>query len=230
MIRNMRDLGGLKAAGGRTVRPLRLIRSANLAEAAEEDLEGIGTVIDLRTPREREEAPDRLYGRCYLPLPLFEELKAGVSHEEGAENFGIPEMAGIYRALVNECAGAFRRVLTGIMENNFSRGAVLWHCTEGKDRCGITTALVLEMLGADRTAIMEDYLKTNVISLPRAAAIREQLAPARGEKIAKSVYRAYIADESYLEAAWAAMGRGYIRDRLGIGENEIRDFRNAVLE
>ena len=32
-----------------------------------------------------------------------------------------------------------------IMNHDFSSGAILWHCTEGKDRCGLVTALVLEI-------------------------------------------------------------------------------------
>ena len=115
------------------------------------------------------------------------------------------------------------------MEHDYSRGAVLWHCTEGKDRCGITTALVLEMLGADRTAIMEDYLKTNEINLPKAESIREMLKAERGEAFAESVYHAYIADRSYLEAAWEAMGEDYI-DSLGISEEQIAGFKRKVLE
>ena len=36
MIQNMRDLGGLRAADGRTIRPNMLIRSAQLSQAGEE--------------------------------------------------------------------------------------------------------------------------------------------------------------------------------------------------
>ena len=234
MILNMRDLGGIRTADGKTIRQGCLVRSAKLENAEEQDLAGISEVIDLRTQGEREEIPDLLCGRAVQAIPIFDNVRSGVSHEREAERKaerkGPPDMGSLYIWMMREHRDSFAKVLTAIMRHDYSEGAVLWHCTEGKDRCGITTALVLEMLGADRAAIMEDYLKTNVTSLPRAAAIREQLAPVRGEKFAQSVYRAYIADESYLEAAWAAMGRGYIRDRLGIGENEIRDFRNAVLE
>ena len=132
--------------------------------------------------------------------------------------------------IAEQCAPAFRRVLLTIMAHDFSTGAVLWHCTEGKDRCGMTTALVLEALGVERTIIMEDYLKTNLINLPKAARIREQLIPSHGEAFADRIYQAYIADEKYLQAAWDAMGKDYLRDTLKIDNSAIQSFRRTILE
>ncbi|MBP5726770.1 MAG: tyrosine-protein phosphatase, partial [Clostridia bacterium] len=73
MIQNKRDLGGLKTKDGRRIKPGMFIRSAQLAEAEEQDLEGISTIIDLRTVAEREEKPDQACGREYLPIPIFEK-------------------------------------------------------------------------------------------------------------------------------------------------------------
>jgi len=229
MIQNKRDLGGLRAADGRRILPGMLIRSAHLFQAEDADLRGVSAVIDLRTPGERREAPDRVHGRTYLPLPIFENLTAGVSHEQEAEVQPFLDMAGIYRRVVTECAAALGRVLLTILRHDFSGGAILWHCTEGKDRCGLTTALVLEALGVDRADILADYLKTNEVNLPKALAIRRQAAAARGEAFAESVYQAYIADERYLLAAWDAMGSGYLTDTLGIPAEAVARFRRTVL-
>ena len=229
MIQNLRDLGGIRTRDGRTVRPGMLVRSAHLFRAEERDLRGVSAVIDLRTPEERSEMPDRSFGCKYLPLPVFETITAGVSHERDAENQGIPDMTVLYGRLMRECGDAFRRVLLAIMTHDFDTGAVLWHCTEGKDRCGMTTALVLEALGADRQDILEDYLKTNLVNLPKAAAIREQLLVTRGEAFADSVYQAYIADEKYLRAAWDAMGEDYLHDALRLDDGVVRAFRRKVL-
>ena len=40
-------------------------------------------------------------------------------------------------------------------------GATLWHCTAGKDRVGVATALLLTILGAEEEAIYADYMRTN---------------------------------------------------------------------
>ena len=231
MIQNMRDLGGLRTADGRKIRPNMLIRSAQLAQAVEEDLEHVAAVIDLRTIKEREEMPDLVYNCRYLPMPVFDEFKPGVSHEEEAKQAPkLPDMAVLYGILVRNYMDSFRNILTAIMHHDFSEGAILWHCTEGKDRCGITTAMILELLGVDRNTIMEDYLKTNLVNLPKAAAIREKLAAERGREFAGSVYRAYIADEKYLRSAWEAIGDVSLPEKLGISPEAVEAFRNTVLE
>ena len=50
------------------------------------------------------------------------------------------------------------------MEHDFSKGCVLWHCTEGKDRCGLLSAVLLLALGVERSTILEDYLLTNHVN------------------------------------------------------------------
>ena len=230
MIRNMRDLGGLRTADGRKIKPQMLIRSAHLAQAEKQDTENISEVIDLRTPAERQESPDRTYGCVYTPLPVFEEINAGISHEEKARERAIPNMEILYGMLIERYPDAFRRILLRIMQHDYSKGAILWHCTEGKDRCGITTALVLEMLGVDRETIMEDYLKTNLVNIPKAAEIHDRLLETHGKEFADSVYRAFIADECYLKSAWKAMGDNFLTEKLGIDREEIEVFRKLILE
>lgn len=230
MIQNMRDLGGLKNRDGKMIKAHCLIRSAHLAQAAEEDLEGVSAVIDLRTPEESRQAPDQAWGREYLSLPVFTEEQAGISYGHGLAGQLIPDMAFLYGRLVRECAEPLRKIVLTILEHDFSAGAILWHCTEGKDRCGITSALILQVLGVDRQTILEDYLKTNLVNMPKAIQIRDRLIPAHGKEFADSVYQAYIADEKYLQAAWDAMGENYIEEVLGIGPEKVHAFRASVLE
>lgn len=225
----MRDLGGIRTMDGKQIRPGLLVRSASLFQAEEQDLRGISAVIDLRTSAEREESPDRAWGRQYLLLPVFEEATAGISRESSGRDRGIPDMAFLYGKMMRECAESFRKIILAVMEHDFGTGAVLWHCTEGKDRCGMTAAIVLEALGVSRERILEDYLKTNEVNLPKALRIREQLAATHGEAFAARVYQAYIADERYLRAAWDAMGTDYLRETLRIGDPLLEAFRETVL-
>ena len=46
------------------------------------------------------------------------------------------------------------KVFQTILDNK--NGSTLWHCTEGKDRCGIISALFLSILDVDYSIIMED--------------------------------------------------------------------------
>ena len=236
-IRNIRDLGGMPGVNGRTIRPRCLIRSAHLGSASDEELLllrkecNVEAVLDLRTDQERLEKPDRAEDFTYFAIPVIDDLRAGITHEKGAEEKEFPDMAFLYRLMVTRPAtqAGFARALRRIFTWDYSRGAILWHCTEGKDRCGMTTALVLEALGVDRDAILRDYLETNRTSLLRARGVYERLLPIRGEIFARSVYRAYVADERYLRAAWDAMGENYLTDTLQIPQAEIEAFREQVL-
>ena len=235
MIQNLRDLGGIRTADGGVIRQGMLVRSANLGEAEAEDLTGISTVIDIRTTVETMEKPDKTYGQEYLHMPVFDEAVKGVSREKKSMEDLIPgpemfDMKKIYATIVRERAEDYRKVLLTIMGHDFSTGAVLWHCTEGKDRCGLTTAMLLEALGVPRDAIMEDYLKTNLVNLKKAEIAREKIRPEKGEEVAERFYKAIIADPSYLESAWNEMGDNYIRDRLRLDDQTIGDFRKIVLE
>ena len=94
----------------------------------------------------------------------------------------------------------------------------------------MTTALVLTALGADRETILEDYLETNKVNIPKARAMYEQVLAEKGPAVAENIYQAYIADENYLYAAWEVMGDNYLRDMLGFSAAQIRKFRSQVLE
>ncbi len=229
MISNLRDLGGIAGEGGRAVRSGMLLRSAKLSEAEPGDLAGIAAVIDLRTPKESEAPQDKVYGAEYLSIPVFDDALAGISREEQAEIENAPEMDVQYRLLVRCFKTNLRKILLAIMEHDYSSGAILWHCSEGKDRTGIVAALVLEMLGASREDIIEDYLKTNIVNIPKAIRMRDEVLKTEGKEVAERVYKTIIADEAYLSAAFDEMGSDYIREGLGIDESAILRFREKVL-
>ncbi|MCR4620467.1 MAG: tyrosine-protein phosphatase, partial [Clostridiales bacterium] len=163
-------------------------------------------MIDVRTPEEIGERPDKCFSVKYLCLPAFLMPAAGISREEGSDEKKYSGMAALYREIVREHAERLKKILVAIMEHDYASGAVLWHCSEGKERTGIVAALVLKALGASREDIMEDYLKTNIINIPQAEKIRDEVMKTHGPEAANQVYRSYIADEEYLSAALDEMG------------------------
>ncbi|MBO4384111.1 MAG: tyrosine-protein phosphatase [Clostridia bacterium] len=229
MILNKRDLGGLNAAGGKKIKDRMLIRSGDLAKAEPSELDGISCVIDLRTPAEAQEEPDISYGAEYHSAPLFTEATPGVSHENESDTPEVPDLKELYALLIRNCKEQLKVILGIVISHDYSTGAVLWHCTEGKDRSGIVTALVLDALGVSREDIMTDYLKTNLVNVPKAEAYREKLKEVYGEEFAEKVYRVMTADAGYLEAAWKETGEDYLEKELGISEGSIELFRKKVL-
>ena len=235
MINNMRDLAGLVTADGKRIKEGMLVRSGKLMDATRDELEGIATVVDLRSTQERTDMPDKTYDLEYLIRPIVDDAVSGITHEKEEEEKKeekeelIPIMGEMYAELINTKHQQFHDILTTIMTHDFSKGAILWHCTEGKDRCGMTTAILLEALGIDRKSIMEDYLKTNDYALPKAKKIREEALARGGEEYADATYKVFIADENYLKSAWEAMGDNYINDKLKLDKDIIENFKKQVL-
>lgn len=229
MIKNKRELGGILNKEGKTVRHGYFYRCATLSQAEEKDLEGISLIIDLRTDREREEVPDKLWGVKYLEMPVFNKVTAGISHEKEADKHGFPDMKFLYGWMVRERKETFGEILKVIMNHDYSTGGVMWHCSGGKDRTGLIAAFILEMLEVDRDTIMADYLKTNEIMLPEAEGIMDEVKAKHGEQFAAGLYQAMIADRNYLEASWAEMDQNTFRD-MGITDQEIERFRQLALE
>jgi protein-tyrosine phosphatase len=157
-VLNARDVGGLTGELG-AVRTGLVLRSACLSELTAEGahmLAGLGlrTVIDLRTPLERQEEPNRLNA-----MPELADVRE-VRVELLATLNDLPDTsAALYRHLVQHCGPG----IVAVLEELARPGALpaLVHCLVGKDRTGLTFALLLDLLGVDRATIVADYLASN---------------------------------------------------------------------
>lgn len=149
--RNLRSLDSLPARGG-VIRSGAVYRSARLTHMSPEDAEIIralrlSTLIDVRVWLETvyEGGDSRAVTRVVphrLALPMGASflrsktsrqiLKGRISRVSVRRFFGILADAGAY--------------------------PVLYHCALGKDRTGMLTALLLELLGTPRVVIMDDYI------------------------------------------------------------------------
>lgn len=189
-IVNARDLGGYALQDGETLRNGVLIRAAHLAEASDADLRylsgiPVAKVIDFRKEEEKRGRGDRMIpGSEYIVLPIDASGgAAGEVSEKENKQFSKGKKFDVRKIIVfaafndkakivaremyptllfdpdcqKQFAEFFRQVLS--TEN----GAVLYHCTQGKDRTGIASALLLAALGADRETIVADFDATNKV-------------------------------------------------------------------
>ena len=123
-----------------------------------------------------------------------------------------------------------------VMEHNYAQGSVLWHCTEGKDRCGLLTMILLSALHVDRCQIMEDYLLTNEVNGPKAEMYYQQTIEAGGTEAEAAVMRSvFLAKEAYLNEALSATDEQYpdmdtfLQEGLRILCGDIERFQKSVL-
>jgi|SRR5690606_18762006 len=151
-VANVRDVGGIPVGSSR-VRAGRLMRSGQLAGLTSEGRallrERVQHVIDLRDDAEVRREPSALTDVTTTRIPLFLGSVGSFFEQD-------MDLAGMYRHLVDESAerlvDAVRIIAAG--------DPTLVHCTVGKDRTGVTVALALSAIGADRDAVIADYAMT----------------------------------------------------------------------
>ena len=256
---NFRDLGGLPAADGKHIKPKRLLRCGHLAYITKVDEETLAkdydlkTVVDLRTANEINRRPDvKIEGVEYVRCPIFEQPMEGVTRETAVPHNPVESalrmahniegdaphqrMIRFYGRFFEEdglkhYAEFFEHVL------NQEEGAVLWHCTMGKDRCGTAAILLETALGVPADWILADYLYTNyrinhiteeTISQARLVENDENLMHII--RIMDAVHPDYVdAIHNYAKAISGSLDN-LIREKLGMTEEKISRLREMYLE
>jgi protein-tyrosine phosphatase len=157
---NFRDLGGYPTVDGRMVLPERLYRADGPHALTDDDITklrtlALTTVIDLRTPQE---VDDRgcfvtvLEDIVELHLPMVDVLP----DTDDLPTWTNPEVVATrYRAMLASGEQAVAEAL-GVLAESDSYPA-MFHCSAGKDRTGILSAVLLGMLGVDDATIVADY-------------------------------------------------------------------------
>lgn len=246
-VRNLRELGGLPTADGRRVAGGRLFRSGSLHEVSEADrsaLESMGVriVIDLRSPFEqRRQSYEWPAGRkVAAPLAgdqavaaIFRRFEAGTLSEQEVEDWW--QLTGVFDIPTERCA-SMRTIFATLLEAGPQEG-VLYHCTGGKDRTGVVSAIILEALGATRQAILGDFLLSNVDAAARAAEFIEWMRQATGRVMTpEAAYWLAGVKGEWLETLLGGMAErygsvvGYLREELAIGAGELAELRRRYLE
>ena len=250
-LHNTRDLGGMRTGDGRVIRPGKLYRSGQLSDVSDGDMKSLSshihTIIDFRTEKERRDEPDReIPGVRNLHIPILDDLTAGITREKEADQDAIkrfllkPEeaihyMCKMYRRFASDQAvSRYRRFIEVLLE---AEGPVLWHCTAGKDRAGIASVIVEEILGVKREDILDDYLKTNDylsqdISFLIDFVLRQAGLDGTDNSVAREAMRILFgAQKDYLREYYDAVTSKYesmdglIRDGLGVNESKKKRLR-----
>ena len=163
---NFRDLGGYSTADGGRTRWGLVFRSDALHRLTVEDIAlvgrlGLRVVYDLRRDAERDRAPSALPDDVRRVLVSIGG-SAGETREitdrilDGEfEAIDDTFLVDAYRMMADSGATTFGRVLTGLTDPDGL--PALFHCSAGKDRTGMTAALLLTVLGVDETTVLDDY-------------------------------------------------------------------------
>ncbi|MCD9616588.1 tyrosine-protein phosphatase [Chryseobacterium gleum] len=242
-VTNFRTVGNIKNTEGRTLKEGKFYRSAHLHRLKKRSFNrfdelGIREIIDLRNSKEIAQKPDQIPAdNTYKKYSAFEDegdqlsrakklvLKGKVDASDADKR-----MIDFYREYVTENPKTIKTIITEVLE---SKDPVLYHCTAGKDRTGIITALILTILKFDKETIYNDYLLSNnyrkdlVQKRLRLANRLHFLYPKMDLEVLEKL--SWV-EKRYLDAAFEEINKkygsadAYIQQGLGISYAKRREY------
>ena len=193
---NARQLGGYQI-GDQRIKNNLLLRTAKISELSEEDSTllsdkyKVQCIYDFRGKAESLSAPDVIPGKArYLLLALSfagEESGADAKFENEEQMIGMLLQYADHPSVQAMCTNmydviffeessqeVYRQFFADLLTVKPEDGAVLWHCTQGKDRAGSASAMLLAALGADRELIMADFILSKDYYDPMTSKIKTE--------------------------------------------------------
>jgi protein-tyrosine phosphatase len=246
---NFRDLGGYRGHGENTVKRHHLFRTGNFAHVTPEDVETLRriplrTVIDLRSAMEIQLYPSILPADLGIALVNAETnpyANAGAQEykkilaDDPTPRGALKTIAATYGLLPQACGPAIKVVVDCVINGGTP---VAFHCSNGRDRTGVISMMLLYMLGVSREDIVANYVESNsridleaAINLSRTVFIKEYGVEFDYETL-RTMNQALAPN---VDIAFATMDRlygsaqGYL-EAFGVTTQQQEALRNAMLE
>ena len=230
---NFRDLGGYAAGGSTRTRWRTLFRADGLGELTDDDLSvlralGIRTVIDLRSGSELERGGFDVDAHpvAFHHFPFIDELPDAQEFDRRPGLLGSQ-----YLEMVRDAGGQILAALEVLAAPDAL--PAVFHCTAGKDRTGVLSAIVLSLLGVDEPTVVADYALSGA-AMQRLRAKLMVKYP-EGRETIENIDEVFSADPAQMELLL-----DHVRDRygsvsayvegLGGGPGLVKGLRRALLE
>ena len=206
----------------------------------------IKTIIDLRSEDEYLHTPDVIVPMVsqnqisllssednpYLPKrDRLKVLKSFIKNDGGSEN----HLCNIYKKLISSelSIKGYKEIFQMLLNDD---GAKVYHCTQGKDRTGMTTAVILMALGFDKEVIIQDYLSYN-----KRYAFRDKVIFVAvmtllfSRKLAENLMYCIEAFPSLINSAFDELEEkyqtidNYLHEAIGLTDEQIHLLREKYL-
>lgn len=251
---NVRDLGGYYTDIGKVIVSNKIFRSSVLSNITQQDISiligsGLCRIIDLRAVDEMNQNPDKyIKGIDYIHLPIFTDKRISVIDKNFFDNYsgnvkmisdfldGQEErMNKVYQDFVTEkgTLESIRKFFELLLEKD--NGLTIFHCTAGKDRTGMMTALLLRALGATSDTILYDYLFSNKFCERMTKAIKNLKKMGVNDDVINRNKRAFMAQPSYLNITFRTIDDVYgnysefLKEGLLVSNSQITDLKKMYL-
>ena len=217
---NVRDLGGVPLEGGGHTRYGTLVRADNVRKLSDAgwralDEHGVVRIVDLRWAEELDEDPPRDVAVDVVHVSLLGKLD--VDYKDDIDTYIVAgDPAGYwtvsYTGILDRFQENFGRAIAAIADA--PDGPVVFHCVEGKDRTGLTAALLLRLAGAPIDVVAADYALTeaNLDAGPRTwiESAPDETVRRRRELMRQTPAAAMARTLEQLEERWGGV-REYLR-------------------
>lgn len=258
---NARELGGYRIgekviAGSTFLRTGRLDQAQSAAVILAEKYR-LRYIVDFRMSEEQESMPDiEVPGCTHIALPVLEKADMDEPDPEVVKVISDPDSTPLDRfnviyekGFINNtlyvdflCKERGKQAYRGFFEavkslENEEGRSILWHCTDGKDRTGLASMLLLSALGASRETIMEDYMMTNLFNGVRLAETKKQAEEFgfSAEKTEVCLFMAGGVIREFMEHAIDILEerygsvRGYLAEELNVSAGDCLDLADCFL-
>ena len=245
---NIRDIGGRykhvhikegMLVRGRTLRHLTEDQKAYLVNECH-----VKTIIDLRSDDEQNEEPElNIEGAVHESIPIFQRQKEGISHNEKEKADALsfyrylPTMDKIYYDMLHDQS----LINIGLVINRIVTGkddeyGFYFHCSEGKDRTGLISGILLLILGVSRREIIKEYLVTNKMSKWKAFRYYMRIKYLKFDPLfALKVGRTVLAKRKYIKTLFKVIDDEYgsldafLTNGLHIDLDDVNAFRDKLI-
>jgi protein-tyrosine phosphatase len=241
-INNFRDLGGYRTTDGRSLKWGKLFRSGHLGTPSHfdhnllQDL-GINTIIDLRSPAERRKMPDTEFnGVTNLHIPLFRSDPFMYRHIMFQRHKLGQRLEDVYTTWVIDGSAKELGHILQIISKPVNL-PLLFHCTAGKDRTGITAALLLLALGVSETTAIADYTLSNAAADRFMADYQQPLSLVRFLGIKQEHFYPIIATPpqmmvftiNHIKRKYGSV-LNYLTTTTGVSQETLQQLQNNLLD
>ena len=221
-INNLRDLGGKKTSGNKTLKKglfLRCAAPTDWNDSVKKQVMALKKplIIDFRGVQEEKNNPSKipkefLSKTIHLPIePKVSELLRGLNQIDKSNTTKIDEIfQNAYRKYTIENIQTFETFFDILFDNPDS--TIMFHCTAGKDRTGFASALILSLFGVKKETLINDYLLSNKTYKPT-------------QKIESEVQKIGIKQLLKVDESWLNAGLEEFSERVG----NIRDFCTKIM-
>ena len=217
--KNVRDLGGYVGFNGKKVKEGRIYRGGFLGRVSNDDIKTINSlkltdIIDFRSDVEYLSRPDyKFMGVKYHNFPALsnnEELKKKYDYDDsnllwflGDSTDGVKHMIDTYMESMLTKIGidAYKNFFKVLVSDEHR--VIYYHCSQGKDRAGIASFLLLTALGVSEEDAYKDYLDSNEAMKIKLKQLKAMLRnkPFYNKEYERALGEVFVADRLYLETA-----------------------------